>query len=89
MSNTLQIKEIKELAKEFSPYEIDLCISQQLENGTNSCKLEETTEEVLNKLSKASFVRKKMDAGVPMMDAVRELAGRIRRLQKGFVNSVT
>lgn len=87
MSGSINIKEIRRLAKKFSPKEIENCISQQLEDGTNACEIEDTTEEVINQLSKANFVRQKMEEGVPLMDAVRDLAKRIRQVQEGFANT--
>ncbi|MBF0564073.1 MAG: hypothetical protein HQK89_02400 [Nitrospirae bacterium] len=80
----MQIKEIRELAQKFTPNEIETCISQQLREGVNECKQSGPTDHVLNELSKAEFVRKRMDEGVSLTDAVRELARRIRNVQSGF-----
>lgn len=41
----------------------------------------QATEEILNELSKASFIRELMEEGMSLADALRELARRIRRLQ--------
>ena len=79
----IDIKEIRELARRFTPEEIESCISQQLREGENVC-VAGPTEEVLNELSKAEFVRGLVDRGLPLMDSVRELARRIRLVQKGF-----
>ncbi len=80
----IHIKEIRELAKRFTPEEIESCISQELQDGSNVCKISGPTEYVINELSKAGFVRQKIDEGVSVKDAVRELARRIRLVQKGF-----
>ncbi|GER93874.1 hypothetical protein A45J_1631 [hot springs metagenome] len=80
----IHIKEIKELAKKFTPEQIEGCISQQMHEGTNVCDISGTTEQVINDLSKARFVRDLMDKRMSMTDAVRELAKRIRLVQMAF-----
>ncbi|MGE5893316.1 MAG: hypothetical protein ACM34I_04615 [bacterium] len=82
----INVREIRELAKRFSPEEIESCISQQLQEGENVC-IPGPTEYVINELSKAQFVRSLVDKGTPLMDAVRELARRIRLVQRGFEES--
>ena len=77
----MDIKEIREIAKSFSPEQIESCITQQVETGRNVCVETQATEEILNELSKASFVRELMEGGMSLADALRELARRIRRLQ--------
>lgn len=84
----IDFKEIRELAARFSPDEIEGCIMQQMEEGRNVCDLAGPTEFVINELSKASFVREQIDKGMSLMDAVRELARRIRNVQKGFEETV-
>jgi methyl coenzyme M reductase subunit D len=80
----MDIEEIRELAGKFSPEQIEGCITQQIETGENIYLRDESTEKVVNELSKAQFVRELMAQGVGMPDAIRELARRIRRVQKGF-----
>ncbi len=80
----IHIDEIRHLAKTFTPDEIEQCIEQQIQEGTNICDTSGPTEKVINELSKAGFVRELMDKGVSLSDAIRELASRIRRVQKGF-----
>ncbi len=80
----IDIREIRELAKRFTPEEIDNCIIQHLEEGENVCEVTGSTEQVINELAKAGFVRGLVDKGTPLMDAVRDLARRIRLVQKGF-----
>ena len=80
----MEIAEIRELARKITPEQIDGCITQQIETGENICLRDESTEKVVNELSKAQFVRKLMAQGIDMPDAIRELARRIRRVQEGF-----
>lgn len=80
----IHIKEIRELAKKFTPEQIENCIAQQMQEGTNVCDISGTTEHVVNELSKAGFVRDLMDKEMSMSDAVRELAKRIRLVQMAF-----
>jgi len=80
----MDIEEIRELAGKFSPEQIEGCITQQIETGENICLRDESTEKVVNELSKAQFVRELIAQGIDMPDAIRELARRIRRVQKGF-----
>ncbi len=77
----IDISEIKELAKRFSPEEIEGCITQQIETGENVCLKDESSEKVINELSKAEFVRDLMEKGMNLADALRELAKRMRRIQ--------
>jgi len=78
------IKEIRELAKKFTPEEIENCIQQQLQEGTNICEVAGPTEYVIGELAKAEVVKELMEKGMSLTDAVRELARRIRLVQKGF-----
>jgi hypothetical protein len=80
----IHIKEIRELAKKFTPEQIESCIAQQMHEGANICDISGPTEYVINELSKAGFVRDLMDKGMSMTDAVRELAKRIRLVQMAF-----
>ncbi|MFO0753750.1 MAG: hypothetical protein U0411_10565 [Thermodesulfovibrionales bacterium] len=75
------MKEIKEIAKKFSPEQIEGCIHQQIRTGTNTCLDSRPTEEIVNELSKAEFVKKLMQQGLTLPDALRELAKQIRLLQ--------
>ncbi|MBF0456709.1 MAG: hypothetical protein HQK99_02305 [Nitrospirae bacterium] len=80
----MPLKEVRELAQKFTPQEIDTCISQQLQDGVNECRMGTSTDHVINELSKAEFVRSKMEAGASLTDAMRELAKSVRRVQSGF-----
>jgi hypothetical protein len=80
----IHLKEIRELATRFTPEQIEGCIMQQIEEGTNSCDVKGPIEHVINELSKAEFVREMMEAGMTLNEAVRELAKRIRLVQMAF-----
>jgi hypothetical protein len=77
-------KEVRELAARFTSGEIEICLNQQLQEGVNECRMGTSTDHVINELSKAEFVRKRMDEGLSPVDAMRELARRIRNVQQGF-----
>lgn len=77
----MEIGEIKELARRFTPEEIEGCIAEQLETGKNICLRNKSTEKIINELSKARFVRDMMERGYSFTDALRELARRIRQIQ--------
>jgi hypothetical protein len=80
----IDIKEIKELSKRFTPEQIEGCITQQIETGVNICLRNESAERIINELSKAEFIRDLTDKGMSLADALRELARRMRLVQKGF-----
>ncbi len=84
MEKQSNLKEIRELAKMFSPDELESCIQQQISEGENVCRVSGPTEYVVNELSKASVLKELMNEGMSLSDAVRELARRIRLVQKGF-----
>ncbi|MBF0317783.1 MAG: hypothetical protein HQL04_06370 [Nitrospirae bacterium] len=83
---SVQLKEVRELANRFTPAEIETCITQQLQDGINECKMGGPTDHVINELSKAEFVRTRMEAGLTLTDAMRELAKKIRNVQSGFTD---
>jgi hypothetical protein len=78
----MDIKEVRELSKKFTPEQIEGCITQQMETGGNVCLMNDNTEAIINELSKAQFVRELTDQGMDLGDALRELAKRMRQLQK-------
>lgn len=80
----IDIKEIRELAKRFTPEEIESCIHQQIQDGENICDVKGPTEYVIGELAKAEVVKTLIGKGMSLTDAVRELARRIRLVQKGF-----
>ncbi len=78
----MDVKEIKELAKRFTPEQIEGCITQQLETGKNVCLKNPSAEYIINELSKAEFIKKLMAEGMELADALRELAKRMRSIQR-------
>ncbi len=78
----IDIAEIKELAGRFTAQDLESCINQQLTEGKNVCKNGGPTEEVINELAKANFVRELVEKGYSTTEAVRELARRIRAFQQ-------
>jgi len=78
------MKEVRELAQRFTPDELEACINQQLNDGLNSCEMSGPTDEVIKVLAKAEYVREQMNKGVSAVEAIRELARKIRRVQQGF-----
>jgi hypothetical protein len=80
----MDIKNIREIAKKYTPEQIEGCISKQIETGENVCLTDATSEKIINELSKAGVVRELMDEGLNLADALRELARRMRLVQSEF-----
>lgn len=80
----MDIKQIKDIAKKYTPEQIEGCITQQIETGKNICLADETSERIINELSKAEVIRELVDQGMSLADALRELARRMRLVQTGF-----
>jgi hypothetical protein len=80
----MDIKNIREIAKKYTPEQIEGCISKQIETGKNVCLTDATSEKIINELSKAGVVRELMDEGMDLADALRELARRMRLVLSGF-----
>ena len=80
----IHIREIKDLARRFDPAVIDGCLQQTLDSGhPQDCELDADTEEAVDILSKASYVRSRMEDGLSLGEAVRELGRKIRQVQEG------
>lgn len=77
------IKELKKLAKKFTPEQIEGCITQQIETGENICLKDESAEKIINELSGAEYIKRLVDKGMSLADALRELARRMRQAQGG------
>jgi hypothetical protein len=77
-------QELKEIAKKFTPEQIEGCITQQIETGENICLADENSDKIITELSKAGVVRKLMEEGMSLADALREMARRMRLVQSGF-----
>ncbi len=83
----IDIREIRALAKKFSPEEMEECIELHLKKEKHECPLAGTTDHIINELAKAEFVRKLVDKGTLPLDAVRQLAEKIRQYhQEGEKN---
>jgi hypothetical protein len=80
----MDVKHIRELAKRFSPEQIEGCITQQIETGENICHTDEDSQKTINELSKAEVIRELIGTGMSLADALRELARRMRFVQSGF-----
>jgi hypothetical protein len=80
----MDIKLVREIAKKYTPEQIEGCISDQIETGRNICLTDEASEKIINELSKAEVVRELMDQGMDLAGALRELAKRMRLVQSGF-----
>ncbi len=80
----IHIKDVKELAKRFTPEQIEGCITEELQTGRNVCLTGSDAETVINELSKAEFIRSLIEQGMSLPDALRELARRMRRLRAGL-----
>ncbi len=77
----MNTREIKQLAEKFTKEQLENCITQTIENGKNECEIDGEVLEVVNTLAKAQTVRELMDRGMSQMEAIRELARRIRQVQ--------
>jgi hypothetical protein len=71
-------KELKKITERFSLEQLESCIQQQLAKGKNECTSADSTNEVIETLSKADVVREMMDQGMTFTDALRELGRKIR-----------
>lgn len=79
----MHIAEIRELARRYSPDELEDCINRQLAEGSNPCDENGgSTEEIINVLAKAEFVRARLNEGMHLGEAIRELGRRIRAAQQ-------
>ncbi len=74
----INIREIKELANKFTFEQLEACIEEQIKKGTNLCGLQGDNEYIINELTKAEFIRRRMEQGMSLTDAIRELASKIR-----------
>ncbi len=77
----MNTREIKQLAEKFTKEQLENCIIQTIENGKNECEIDGEVLEVVNTLAKAQTVRELMDRGMSQIEAIRELARRIRQVQ--------
>jgi len=78
---SLNIKAIREIARDFDFDTIESCMQLAIMNKENPCYSKDETEEAVNILAKASFVRGQMNKGLSLSESVRELGKRIRAVQ--------
>lgn len=80
----MDIAELREIARKYSAEDIERCITTQVETGENVCVKGMDTDAIIDELSKAEYVRKLTEEGMSLADALRELAHRMRLIQKGI-----
>jgi hypothetical protein len=76
------IATIRRLARQFDADELERCLQSELRLGDNECIRDGTRDEIVGELAKAEFVRQQVERGVALPDAIRELARRIRAVQR-------
>ena len=81
MEQSINIKEIRELASRFEVNMIDQCMQLALENKDNPCYSGGDSEQIISVLAKTNFIQKLMQQGLSLSNAMRELGKRIRMLQ--------
>ena len=77
----MNVANVKNLAQTYSYAQLDVCLTDAINGKPNSCTVLGTTEDQVNDLAKAEFVRSKMDEGMTAQLALRDLAARMRRAQ--------
>lgn len=81
MKQTVNIREIRDVANRFEAIEIESCMNLAMANKQNPCYSKQDTEEMMNVLAKASFVRTQVELGLSVGAALRELGNRMRLIQ--------
>ncbi len=72
---------VRRLAATTDVEKISRCIEQQMARNTNDCMVESGDDiRAMNILSRALVVRRIMDTGIELPDAMRELGRRMRLL---------
>ena len=74
----MDTKELKKITEQFSVEQLEACIQQQLAKGENACNVIDSTNNVIEALSKAGVIREIMNQGLTFSEALRELGRRIR-----------
>ena len=72
-----------QLAEKSSHEQLDTCVNAAVNGQPGNCGLSGSQEDILQVLSKADFMRSKIDAGMTPQLAMRDLAARMRKLQGG------
>ena len=78
---SLNIKEIRDIANSFDTVSIESCMQLAMENKANPCFENTELEDVMNILAKANFVRSQVEQGMSLAVAMRELGKRMRFVQ--------
>ena len=78
------IQQVRELAEKYTHAQLEACIDEHIRSGKNSCGVSGEAEEVMNILSKASYVRQMIEEGKAenLTDAIRKLALSMRNVQQ-------
>ncbi len=77
----IKLNEIRDVATRFNIKEIAACQLQALNEENNACYPAQKIDDVMNVLAKAEFVRKEMNTGKKINEAIRELGKRMRMIQ--------
>ena len=82
------MKDIKTMVETYSQAELEKCVEEQIKSGTNFCFSGSTSEETMNVLSKASYVKQLIEKGEvdSVTDGIRKLAASMRMLQQNVMN---
>ena len=81
MKQSINIKEIREIVNRFGSDAIEECMQLVMAGKVNPCYSKPETEDMMNVLAKASFVRTQIEKGSSQPEAIRELGNRIRLIQ--------
>ena len=73
--------DVRTLASELDKTRLEQCIEQSITNQPNPCFYLGSTEEIVNVLTKAVYIRSRVDKGESINQAMRELGKRIRSIQ--------
>jgi hypothetical protein len=79
----VSMRQVRELASRFTADELERCLDAEITSGDNLCAHDGSLEEIVSTLAEAEFVRDEVEHGVPLQDAIRALARRIRAVQQG------
>lgn len=78
---SVNVSQIRELAGHYAAGELQGCIQEELESGSNTCVLTGDQAEVISILSMAGFVRARMEQeDISLSQALRILGRKMRRV---------
>ena len=78
----MALKDIRDIARKYTPEQIEKCVTTQVTTGANICLSDRTSREIVNDLAKAEYIRRLTERGMSLADALRELALHMRRIRK-------